>query len=537
MDIASRTKWYLKNLLHCKDNGWVLITHEYMKTHFEELQKEVTPSLFSSWEIRPFTLEELTDVEQYFIPDSIFDSIENQSGSRTEMLSRLFAEDFETLYSCLDHIFEIIISNHKREKIDAVLHILEPFKCLKDIARKYDAKLINYSFSAIRRPHGYQQTLYNVCEDTYWSGKEASKRYDRFIEENNDSCPIFSNEEILAIIGKERNLPLLKLIDAKPQYELGVCCECYSLLPSVYQNFRYTDDDIFYTVKKLFGLKSIKVRSHSLHLDDLQVDRTVVHNDPASTLLSCKRNVAVQSQILLKSLLWKRPTVLRNDVLSFSFLCNSDFQSLKVADIKGLNYYIWGYLVPSDLLFTDEYLRWRLGNPTETEIYLRHLRHIFDALHIPSSILKEEDSKERYVHILQARSNNKALIDNLSNKEYVPNVNWDCVSSRFEVMDGNIKRHYWSIDILEDDGSLCTELQTEGDNITQIDFYPLDDVAGFASLEKVEINGQSISVINDGFKYMPKNTGHFTFKIPISQKTLSIKCKWNYKKINELLNK
>ena len=26
MDIASRSKWYLKNLLHCKENGWILVS-------------------------------------------------------------------------------------------------------------------------------------------------------------------------------------------------------------------------------------------------------------------------------------------------------------------------------------------------------------------------------------------------------------------------------------------------------------------------------------------------------------------------------
>ena len=76
MDIASRTKWYLKNLLHCKQNGWILITHEYMRIHFDELQKEVTKSLFDSWEMEPFELQDLNDVEQYFVPDELFDDLE-----------------------------------------------------------------------------------------------------------------------------------------------------------------------------------------------------------------------------------------------------------------------------------------------------------------------------------------------------------------------------------------------------------------------------------------------------------------------------
>ena len=71
MDIASRSKWYLKNLFHCKENGWILITHDYMRTHWQQLQEEITPSLFTSWEIQPFAAEDVRDVEQYFIPEKL----------------------------------------------------------------------------------------------------------------------------------------------------------------------------------------------------------------------------------------------------------------------------------------------------------------------------------------------------------------------------------------------------------------------------------------------------------------------------------
>ena len=59
----------------------------------EELQKEITPSLFDSWEMQPFELKDVEDVEQYFIPDAVFDEMEQYYGSRSEMLFAVNKED------------------------------------------------------------------------------------------------------------------------------------------------------------------------------------------------------------------------------------------------------------------------------------------------------------------------------------------------------------------------------------------------------------------------------------------------------------
>ncbi len=73
IDITSRKMWYLKNLLHCKDNGWIMITHDYIRKHFEELQDSIRDRFIDQFEMRRFTLEEVKDVEQYFLSDDIFD--------------------------------------------------------------------------------------------------------------------------------------------------------------------------------------------------------------------------------------------------------------------------------------------------------------------------------------------------------------------------------------------------------------------------------------------------------------------------------
>ena len=180
MDITSRSKWYLKNLYHCKRNGWIVISHEYMHNHWEQLQKEITPSLFDSWEITPFSAEDVAEVEQYFLPDALFEQLEAQCGSRTEMLYRLSSSSNEQLEFALQRIIDIIREKHPDEKIDGMFHCLEAWQTVYNIGLKNHFPVIPYSFSAFRKPHGYRQTLYHCnLHTSLYSTTEARDRYEK----------------------------------------------------------------------------------------------------------------------------------------------------------------------------------------------------------------------------------------------------------------------------------------------------------------------------------------------------------------------
>lgn len=539
MDITSRKMWYLKNLLHCKDNGWILITHDYIRKHFEELQESITDRFIDQFEMRRFTLEEVKDVEQYFVPDEIFEDLEKQKGSRTEMLFDLNIRQNVNLDKCLNQIFDRIKQRHPNEKIDGIFHCLESFESLRKIAEKQHCPLINYSFSAFRKVHGYRQTLYSANVYThFWNDVECAERFKRFLEEDHSKLPVFSNKELISIIGKEHTLPLMQLMSSQPKYEMGICCECYSLLPQVFDSKKYTDDDIFYDCKKLFGSDKLKVRSHAAHLNDIQVDRSEVHNDPVSTILSCKRLTAVQSQILLKVLLWNRTAVLKTPSLPFAYLCEKEYLSEKTANIVGLNYFVFGYLIPSDLMFSDEYWRWRFTNPAEVEIYYHHLNFLFDALGIDKKVFSLS-GKERFKFLLESRGCDKQLVEDLINERNVYGVNWDVASSQFDVITFNGSKRYWRIDTVDVGEALTSKLSVEIENATEVKFYPLYDIAGFAKLDKVVVNGEKVELDESmtSYHFMPKNTGCFT--IPIKNclnNNLNIECTWHYMKVNDYLN-
>lgn len=539
--ISSRKVWYLKNLFHCKENGWILITHDYIRKHFKELQDSVNERFFKEFEMRHFSLDEVKGVEQYFVPDEIFDDIETRCGSRTEMLLDLSQTSNNKLENSLRLIFARIKQNHPNEKIEGILHCMEGFETLRVLSQEIGCPLINYSFAAFRKPHGYRQTLYHSnLKEQYWNASECFNRYNGFLQENHSSLPIFSNEEIVAFLGKEHTLPLIKLINSEPKYEMGVCCERFSMTPPVYVNKQYyCDDDIFYECKKEYSEAQIRVRSHAGYLKDIQVDRSEVHNDPASFILSCKRLIAVHSQILLKALLWKRTAIMRKPSLAFYYLCQNDFSSVKEYDELGLNYYIFGYLIPSDLMFSDEYWKWRLTNPTETEIYWRHLDFLFNALGLDKEKVLSLKGKDRFKYLLEARGCDKQLVDILLSDDIINNINWDVASSQFDIITSKGSKSYWRIDTENEDGSLTSKLSVDVDGVTSVRFYPLYDVAGFAKMNEVKVNGKKVKLDQGmtSFKYMPKNKGNFEFPLcENSGSHFDIECTWDYKKVNDYLN-
>lgn len=534
MDIASRSKWYLKNLLHCKENGWILITQEYMKTHFEELQKEITESLFEGWEMHPFAVGDVEDVEQYFIPDEIFDNLERFYGSRTEMLYQLSLNGCSVLEESMQNIFNAIRKRHPEDAIDGLFYNLETWQSIRNVCTRNNIPLFPYSFSAFRKPHGYRQTLYHVSSSGCLQETEECKlRYLNYKKENHALIPIFSNRELISIFGKERTLPYIPLINAEPQYEMGICTECFSVIPQFFVHDKTTDDDVRYECDKLYDKSQITVRNHSLQVDYMQMDRSTVHNDPAAWILSCRRLTAARSQIGLKFLLWNRTAIVRPDTLGFSFMCEKEYDSVGKVDVEALNYYIFCYLIPNDLMFSDSYWKWRMTNPSETEIYKKHLEFYIEKLNLPKSILTESSESKRLESILRSRGCDDEVIADILEDDHNFDVDYYVASSRF-VING---KSYWRLNKKTEDGKLRCKMNLGMINTSEFEFYPLDDVAGFSKLESLKINGEEITLneYQKDYRYMKKISGHYTFTFDNAY-DLNIEIIWQYKKVFEYLN-
>lgn len=521
MDIASRSKWYLKNLLHCKENGWILITHEYLWKHFEEIQKDITPRLFNEFEMRPFTADEVSDVEQYFLPDELFERLEKVSGSRTQFLWHMTTSRSEQLETYLQNIIYSIQSKHQNEKIDGIFNCLESWQSIRYISEVNNIPLISYVFSALRKPHGYRQTLYSANRSHLYCSDECEKRWNIFKSEN-IILPIFSNRELIALLGKERTLHLIPLMNNIPEYELNVCGEGFEILPHIFSRTPYCDEDIYYEAAKYYDWSLIQNRQHPIHMSAMHIGRDEVHNDPAAWILSSKRTIATCSQMVLKAALWDRVPIMPKNTLPFSFMCSKSYQDTQKMPIEFLNYYIFCYLIPNDLMFSGEYWNWRMTNPSETEIYQYHLNFYKERLGLPQAVFEEIDEPSRFKTLLESRGCDEELCNLLLQDIQDFEVDYNTASSRIVA---NGKEH-WRINKIENDVRHFHIELTEP--IEFIELYPLDDFAGYAKLLNVMVNGEYVDIAKiSNFKFMPKVSGHYLLPIHSHGKS-SIDIEWTY---------
>ena len=531
-----RANFYQQALNACLDNKWILITNEYMKYHHREMQDGISNRLLKEFNIRKITQEEFDSIEQYYVPDKLFENKEAEYGSRTNVLSFFAKENYPELEECVQEIIEKIRSKHPNETIDGALHCAEVFQPIRNAFHKYGIPVIPYLFSSIKQPHGYRETLYYANTDGFlYSAVESESRYEKYKKEAS-SFPVFSHRELIALIGKQRTLPLIQLIHHAPRFEMGLCGECNAIIPAYYEYHPYTDDDMLSECKELYQPQQMVFRPHAFYLDQMMMSRDELHNDPAAFILGCKRVAASRSWIILKSLLWGRPSIMKMNTCAFSFMCERDYSSLESVNLHALNYFIFCYLIPEEYMFSNEYWEWRMTKPSETDIYQKHLDYYMDKLQLPALILKEESEEVRLKAILESRGCDAEVLSNVMSDKQDFDVDYYAASSRFEFLGET----HWRLNKKTDDGKLRCSIMLKLEEIgSGVDFYPLDDVAGFARIESVFINGTKKNVPREQstFSFIPKVRGHYHIDFDEDKKrNITLEIVWEYRKVFDLLN-
>lgn len=546
MDVSERIKWFLKNLSHARENDWLIITHEYLGQHFHELVESCDERFYDEFEMQHINPDDLASLDIYYVPDKVFDQIYDENGSRTRMLLALENERNLELERHVEKAIQKGLSRRGETRVEGIFNMLHCFKSLRHIARKYQCPLIPYTFTAIRKVHGYCQTLYMANTDGFlFDSQEAEKRYQQFIQEMPD-FPWLTNKEILALLGKERNLPLLGLMDANPVYEVGVAVEAFSITPQCYLQNTVTDDDIYYACKKRYPQNKVISRVHPIKYDTFGIGRQNLRNDPISFLLSCKRIATVQSQLIVKAALWKRVACVSSKALPFAFLCEKDYTSETYMDVRELNFLIFCYFIPSGCMFDQNYWRWRISCPSEKDIFFHHINYLLSNMKLSTDFLYLHGEKARIKTILEARECspfqiNQALYD-YDNEE----VDYNYLLSKLEVYyePGSknpqpVVKTMFCRNLVEKKCILSHFSVEEVGRIEYLKFYPFDDIGGVASLQEIICNGEKIEIedfIWEEKKYLSKSSGAFPLLLNKTiTKSMEITFKWNAFSVEEYL--
>jgi hypothetical protein len=114
------------------------------------------------------------------------------------------------------------------------------------------------------------------------------------------------------------------------------------------------------------------IRSHPGSRFDIKPNGALRDTSPTAIefLKSCKRLMCINSSIGLEAALLGVPVQVLGDA-SYKFVVD---EKIPAARNQKLAFYLFGYLVPFDLVFSAAYIRFRLKRPSEPEIFKKHMQ-------------------------------------------------------------------------------------------------------------------------------------------------------------------
>lgn len=492
MGMEARIKWFMKNLSHALENDYLIITHECLKKHYEELVQNCEERFYTEFEMRHISKDELEKIDICYIPDSFFENLYRKSGTRTKMIVDLSTKRDYQLEGYIQEAIENALQKRQDAKVDYIMNCLHCFKSITMIGEYYNCPVIPYVFSAIRKVHGYQQTLYmaNMSSDLF-NNDEIKQLYKEFNPKKLD-FELLSNKEIIALIGKKRNIPLIPLLELEGVYELGIAAEGWKIIPQSYCINSVTDDDIYYEARHYYTEEQIVTRLHPFVLKQSGIGRSHMKNDPASFILSCKRVVTTQSQLVSKAILWNRVPCTVSKALPYSFLLSDSLKSYKKLTIEDTNFLFFCYFIPDSCMFSNKYWMWRIQKPSANDIYIRHIKEIFKNLGYDYNIIFEKTS--RFSSFLQKRNFGPKFVAELNRGKMKEKVDYAYLSSKITIQysDGGIE-DFWCLNHKQHELFISRFIINEKKEIDKFTFFPLDDVDGFAQVISIEVDQTKLS--------------------------------------------
>ena len=405
--------FFYKWLMECKKYGWPMIAQEQ---YFYPIRKHIASGYAEAFDVnktarfgyKPPKSHDLNEVRHYPIPEEIFTELEKKIGTRYETCCSILTEYYEPLGDLIEKYIGDIESSYS-EKIEAFV-VLQHNPTLQSIADKHGIPVIHFEWGPFRPPM-YLQTMYFDTKNLH-CGCSVMERYERFKTEFKGKR-LFTNKELLALMLLENNLGYVKKVNKKPKYKVGLALGY--MVEEIYTCRRfYTDMELVYQARKHFARRDIAIRKHpgdpygaqyKTYLDMVKEDGNVV-----DFILSCESIATVGSNVAIEAMYYGRGAYVIAPVSSHYAAAHSFDEAAKCADESFLNFFALCYLAPFDFMTDIEYIRWRLGDPSETEIFKKHLEYYMSLKGIPMSVLEEGEGK-------RLRSMMKIQLDNAAKSD------------------------------------------------------------------------------------------------------------------------
>ena len=242
------------------------------------------------------------------------------------------------------------------------------------------------------RPDTYRIKLgYFQFYDKYNNDK-MDESYEEFMSQNKNQT-FFNRKELLSLFLSKENLHIIKQMEEPPQYEFGVSIGP-DWDPLAQGHCQMNEKRILTKLKEIVKKENISLRTHPAgrkkteELEGYALDHS---KDALEWIIKNKRIASIGSNVNFETMLVGRTAYNLGNNFPYrkGSVCTLDQLEEKVCDISYLNFIIFGYYAPYDLMFNKDYILWRLSNPSITEIYEYNLKHIItNSMKLNESFLK-----------------------------------------------------------------------------------------------------------------------------------------------------
>lgn len=401
--------WLFLKYLHCSNEKILFITSpDYVEVINDETQH-------SRWEFDASSMASLG----YSIPDE-------QSLARHEYLYldhalyeimlaqhhhdpiKSFTTFLTESISELEHELFSLITKEIIQRVDAFVSICN-CPSLEKVARALNKEVLHLEIGPLRAPM-YRNTAY--LDFTGVNGNtEARARYESCQTELDITCSMNDLHRYF--------LEAISLPSSSENQVAGIVLQVEDDSNIIAYSHNFTNISLISYVRQQHALENILVRAHPGSLFRLRDDIFSIDASANSLefIQKCHSIYTINSSVGLEALLCEKKTNILGDC-SYAFVAEETSGPNRV---NAMAFYLFAYLVPFELTFNLEYLRFRLDHPAELDIVRKHLQFYSkmpdkreENSHTLSTLINEAISKDITMRTILENSlaqNNKQLED------------------------------------------------------------------------------------------------------------------------------
>lgn len=395
---------FYKYMFFCLKNNYPIIA---LEEYFESPKKykKAQPYIFKNsknnynelWEFPIPTDKDIAKLKKVSISKKEVNDITKHYKNKFDAWVNITKERNEYYETILERKIKEIENNYK-EKIDVILTWMH-YPSLEYVAKKHNIKLITEELTTLRK-NTYNQCLGFFTYESKYSSNIVRKEYEQFKEQLKDN-KLLSRKELLTLFLSTDNLNYIKKMDQRPEYEIGVDLGLdKDVFTSTY--VKYSNKQVIKKCLKLVDEDSIICRTHPMIPSSYKYKNMDNSSTSLDWILKCNRIVSTLSNVGFEAMLFRRTSVILQDSIPFYVEAVNNLKKLeeKVVSVDFLNYMMFVYFAPYQLLFDKDYILWRTTkNPSIKDIYIYNLKYILKRHNLSIKIL-DKTSNERLKDIL-----------------------------------------------------------------------------------------------------------------------------------------